>query len=248
MRACPPNFNGFMRTIVTLLLLLLTASFLHAQTITGIVTADMAAGSTISEVVVQNIHSNAILNTDASGRFTIAAKPGELIEFHKLGYKTVRVRIISSSTPFYRIIMEPGVQELEGVEVRNHFQDYQHDSLRYRAMFKKQLDYNTVTGWRAIQSPFSALSKTNQQMISFKKEYEWFERQKFVDYSFNEKLIANLTGLKGDSAIKYMRQYRPSYEMLRSMPDYDYFAYVKHTVAMWRQRQRLGPSNSRGGG
>ena len=144
--------------------------------------------------------------------------------------------------------MEPGVHELEGVELREHFSDYKHDSMRYRIAFKKQLDYQTVTGWRAFQSPFSALGKTNQQMISFQKEYEWLERQKFVDYTFNEKLIANLTGLKGDSALKYMKQYRPSYEMLRSMPEYDYFAYVKKTVAMWRQRQRLGPSNSRGGG
>jgi hypothetical protein len=198
--------------------------------------------------MLQNIHTNATLSTDGSGRFSIPAKPGELIEFRKMGYRTVRVRIISSATPYYRIIMQPGVHELEGVEVRNHFKDYQHDSLRYREMFAKQLNYQTVTGWRAIQSPFSALSKTNKQMMTFQKEYEWFERQKFVDHSFNEKMIANLTGLKGDSAIKYMRQYRPTYEMLRSMPDYDYFAYVKQTVAKWRQRQRLGPGGSRGGG
>jgi len=247
MRLCPPNFNAFMRTALSFLLLLITASSGYAQSITGIV-SDAAGGATMADVMVQNIYSDQMLITDASGHFSIGAKPGELVEFRRLGYKTARLRIISNATPFYRIILEPGVQELEGVEVRNHFQDYKHDSLRYRVIFKKQLDFPVVTGWRAIQSPFTALGKTNQRMITFQREYEWLERQKYVDYTFSEKLVANLTGLKGDSAIKYMRQYRPSYELLRALPEYDYFSYVKRTVAIWRQRQKLGPPGSRGGG
>jgi hypothetical protein len=236
-----------MRAILTFLLLLLTVSIGDAQTITGVV-ADAAGGATIGDVAVQNIHTDAGITTDARGSFTIAAKPGELVEFRKLGYKTARLRIVSAAVPFYRIILEPGAQELEEISVRNQFRDFKHDSMRFRELFKKQLEYPVLTGWRAIQSPFTAMGKTNQQMISFQREYEWLERQKFVDYHFNEKLIANLTGLKGDSVVRYMSQYRPSYEMIRSMHEYDYFIYVKRTVAIWRQRQRLGPGRSRGGG
>lgn len=236
-----------MRALATLLTLLLTASYLHAQSITGSVT-DAAGGAALADVIIQNIHTQSTVTTGADGAFSIAAGPGQLVEFRKMGYKTARLRLSSSHIPFYRIILETGVQELEGVEVREHHSDYKHDSLRYRAYFKKQLEFPVLTGWRAIQSPFSAMGKTNKQMLSFRREYEWFERQKYVDYTFNEKLIANLTGLKGDSAIAYMRQYRPSYEMLRSMPEYDYFSYIKRTVSIWRTRQRLGPSRSRGGG
>jgi len=246
-RRADPNFNAFMRKIATFLLLLLTTSGLSAQTITGIV-SDAAGGAALSGVVVHNVHTDLSLTTDAGGRFTIAAAPGELVAFRMMGYKVARVRILSSTTPFYRIILESGVQELEGVEVRYHHNDFKHDSLRYREMFRKQLEYPVLTGWRAIQSPFTAMGKTNQQMISFQKEYEWLERQKYVDHAFSEKLVANLTGLKGDSVWSYMQQFRPSYEMLRSMPEYDVFTYIKRTVSIWRMRQRMRPAGSRGGG
>ncbi len=246
MRSADTNFNAFMRTIATLLLLLLTATGLRAQTITGIVTD--ASGGALSGVVVENVHTDLSLATDGGGRFSIAAKPGELVAFRMLGYKIARVRITSSTTPFYRIILEPGVHELEGVEIRYHQNDFKHDSMRYRHLFKKQLDFPVVTGWRAIQSPFTAMGKTNQQMISFQKEYAWLEQQKFIDQYFNEKLVANLTGLKGDSALQYMRQFRPSYEMLRTMQEYDVFSYIKSTAERWRIRQKFRPDGSRGGG
>ncbi len=236
-----------MRFAVALTLLLFQFSLRAQQRIAGGV-AD-ADGKPLSEVAIQNIYSGEGLLSDANGHFAINVTAGQLIEFRRMGYKTARVRVGAGTLPaYYRIILEPGVQELQEVEVRNHFDDFKHDSLRYHALFKKQLETTPVTGWRAFQSPFSALSKSNRQLIHFQEEYAWLERQKFVDFNFNEKLIAQLTGLKGDSALAYMQRFRPTYEMLRAMPQYDYFAYVKQTVAVWRQRQRMGPSNGRGSG
>lgn len=244
--ALTPNFNASMRALVTLIVFVFSSVIAFGQTIVGVVN-DAGGGRALGDVIVYNIHQDAGITTDGSGRFSVNAAPGQLIEFRKVGYKTARLRMSTVPAPFYNIIMEPGVQELEEIEVHGRFRDYKHDSLRFREYFKKQLDYNVVTGWRAFQSPFSAMSKTNRQMISFQQEYAWFEQQKYVDYTFNEKIIANLTGLRGDSAVQYMRRFRPSYEMLRAMPEYDYFSYVKRTVEMWRERQRLGPGRSRGG-
>lgn len=247
LRSRPPNFIAFMRSAVTFLFLICSAILANGQAITGMVT-DATSNVALSEVIVYNIHQDAGLTTDVNGQFRIAAAPGQLIEFRRVGYKTARIRISTVAAPFYRILLEPGVQELDEVEVHDYHWDYKHDSLRYRDYFKKQLEYPVLTGWRAFQSPFSAMGKTNQQMISFQREYAWLEQQKYVDYTFNEKLIANLTGLRGDSAQQYMSRYRPSYEMLRAMPEYDFFTYVKQTVAIWRQRQRLGPGGFRGSG
>jgi hypothetical protein len=232
--------------LLAILFLLLFPFLSHAQRIGGIVVDE--GGAPISDVAIQNIYSGEKQLTSADGRFSVAVKAGQLVEFHKIGFKTGRVRVGSVLPPYYRIILEPGVQELPGVEVRNRFTDFKHDSLYYRALFKKQLESPVVTGWRAFQSPISALSKSNRDLIRFKEEYAWLEQQKYVDYTFNEKLVAQLTGLAGDSAKQYMRRYRPSYEMLRAMPEYDFFTYVKRTVYMWRERQRLGPSGSHGSG
>ncbi len=236
-----------MRFFSLLFLLLWFPALLRAQRINGIVVD--VNGVPISEAGIHNIHSDEGMVTGADGRFAINVRTGQLLEIHKIGFRTARIRIGAGALPpFYKVILEAGVQELQEIEVRNHFQDFRHDSIRSHEYFKKQLEYPVVTGWRAFQSPFSALGKTNQQMIHFQKEYAWLEQQKYVDYTFSERLIAQLTGLKGDSAVAYMRRFRPSYEMLRTMPEYDLFSYVKQTVYMWRERQRLGPSNSRGSG
>jgi hypothetical protein len=233
--------------LTALLVLILLPLLSAAQRMSGIVTD--GNGGAISDVAISNIHSGEKLLTGADGKFSISVGAGQLVEFHKIGFRTARVRIgLGPLPPYYRIILEPGVQELPGVEVRNRFKDFKHDSLYYHQLFKKQLESPVLTGWRAFQSPFTALSKSNRELIRFHQEYQWLEEQKYVDYTFNEKLIAQLTGLKGDSVQQYMRRYRPTYEMLRSMPEYDFFSYVKQTVEIWRERQHFGPNNSRGSG
>jgi hypothetical protein len=245
----PPNFNALMHKLALLLLLLFVGPAMRAQTtITGVV-AELVNGQPLSNVIIQNVHTNASLITEADGKFSIKVAPGQLIEFRKIGYKTARLRISSNVTaPYYRILLETGVQELEEIQVRNRHRTFKQDSIEYYTLFKKELEFPKLTGINAIYHPFSALSKKNQMIWHFQEEYEWFEHQKFVDYNFNERLVAQLTGLQGDSALQYMRRYRPSYEMVRSMPEYDFFSYVKQTVEAWRRTQKFGNSNSRSSG
>jgi hypothetical protein len=232
--------------LLALFLLLMMPLAVCAQSIRGVVSSGSAGP--LKGVSIENIHSGAKTLTEADGHFSMAVKPGQLVEFHKQGYKTARVRIGGSVAPFYRIILEPGVQALPEVSASSGFKTFQEDSLYYHRLFKKQIEYPVLTGWRAFQSPFTALGKSNQDMIRFQQEYAWIEQQKFIDYAFNEKLVAQLTGLRGDSARAYMERYRPSYEMLRAMPEYDFFSYVKATDEIWRERQRMNRSRSRSAG
>lgn len=235
-----------MRLLAALFFLLLSPLLLRAQQMVGIV-SDMSGGP-LPDVAIQNIHTNKGFITGNDGRFTMEVKAGQLVEFRSMGYKTARVRISSGNLPpFYRIMLEPGIQELPGIEVHKRFTDFKHDSIYYREYFKKQLEQPVATGWRAVQSPFTALSKSNRQLVRFREEYAWLEQQKYMEYTFSEKLVAQLTGLKGDSAQAYIQRFRPSYEALRTMPEYDLFSYIKQTAEIWRERQRRR-SNSRGSG
>ncbi|MBS1616854.1 MAG: hypothetical protein JST06_12145 [Bacteroidetes bacterium] len=233
-----------MRLIFFLLMMLPFAGW--AQSIQGVVAT--AQAGPLTGVEIQNIYSgDQVLSAD-DGHFVIAVQPGQLVEFHKPGFKTARVRIGGRTAAYYRIVMEPGVAIMPELHDGSGFKSFQDDSLYYHNLFKKQIDFPVLTGWRAFQSPFSALGKTNQNMIRFQHEYAWLEQQKYVDYTFNPKLIAQLTGLKGDSVQTYMRQFRPSYELLRAMPEYDFFRYVKTTVDIWRERQRINKSRGRSSG
>jgi hypothetical protein len=198
---------------------------------------DVATGKPVEDVSVQNIHTNTGMVCDDDGMFSIGVGAGELIEFRKVGYRIVRVRIPGGRLPsFFKVGIEKTSIQLPMVEVNGIAKDYKSDSERYVKIYKHTLDFPEMSTAEMMRSPFSALSKRNRQIWAFQKEFEWFQQQKFIDYAFNEKIIGNLTGLRGDSAMAYIKIFRPTYEQLRSMNEYTYYTYIKHTVHLYRER------------
>lgn len=221
--------------------LFLTALNANGQSIRGEV-VDGNDGKPMANVAVINVYNNSGYTTGDDGRFLVTANKSELIEFRKLGYKIARVRIPAGSVPeYFKIILQRGPIELPEVNIAGRAKDYKSDSLRFHDIYKHELEFPTMSTLDMIQHPFTALSKTNRQIWHFQKEYERFQKEKYIDYTFNEKLVTNLTGLAGDSLERYMRYYRPAYEQLRNMSDYSFYSYIKQTV----YRYRLANSPSR---
>jgi hypothetical protein len=124
--------------------------------------------------------------------------------------------------------------------------DFRKDSIRNADVYKSALSLEPLTGLDAIRHPFSALSKRNQRIWAFQKMYNQFEREKYIDYTFTEALVSSLTGLRGDSCQTYLRMFRPSYEALHSMSEYNFYAFIKESVALFRsgRRNRFSPTRS----
>lgn len=189
----------------------------------------------LADVAILNVHTGFSANTDSAGHFTITATQGQLIEFRKLGYKTVRFRMPGGDVPsYFKIIMQAGPIELPEYNVAGGPRNYKKDSLEYYKLYKNALEFPQLTGLDAIQHPFSALSKRNRRIWAFQKEYAIFEREKYIDYTFTAAVVKNLTGLDGDSAQFYLRKFRPTYEQLRSMNEYEFYDYVKQSVEYFR--------------
>jgi len=238
LRQCklPANFTGCMRLLLTLLFLfhfLLPAA--KAQQINGVV-VEGTGGVPIGYVSVENEFSGQGLITDSTGHFTITAAKGEVIAFRKLGYRTARLRVPQGAAPpFYKVVLQKGAFELQEVEVRDRYRNYKLDSVRNHELYKNALEFPTMSTVDAISHPFSALSKTNRNKWAFQKDYNYWESQKFIDYTFNENLITRLTGLKGDSLLRYQRAWRPTYEELREMKEYEFYEYIRKTAESWRR-------------
>jgi hypothetical protein len=232
-----------MRSYNLLVFLFLALPFISAaENITGEV-VDHTRKKGLGNVTIVNIYSSAGTLTDSGGRFKIMANKGELIEFRKLGYNTVRIRIPQGNVPpYFKIVMQHGPIELPEHAIAGQTKDWKTDSLRYYQLYKNALEFPELTGLDIIQHPFSAMSKRNRQIWAFQKEYAWWEQQKYIDYTFNEKLVAGLTGLKGDSVQRYMRLYRPTYEELRSMSEYTFYDYVKQSVDLFRHGRKYKPT------
>jgi len=231
---------------VSLVLLLLCGLCVPSmgQTIKGDV-LDMDTKKPVSGVEIQNIYTLLDITTDDQGTFIIAANSGQLLEFKKPGYKTARVRVPQGYVPpYFRILIKKGINEIdqEIIAVHNNRYDYREDSIRYHELYKTALDFPKLSGLEVVQSPFSALSKKNREIWQFQDDYKEFEKEKYIDKTFNEELVTKFTGLKGDSLRYFMRRYRPSYEQLKTMNDYTFYNYIKASAHRYRV-----PDNQRSG-
>src|SRR5690606_33563884 len=123
------NFNRSMRKLFTLLLFLFSFSS-FAASITGEIT-DAHTNQQIADVSIFNIHTNVGTRSDAAGKFNIVAAKGQLIEFRKIGYKTLRIRIPEGTIPpYFRVIMQQGPVELPEFDLQAHAKDWKKDSIR----------------------------------------------------------------------------------------------------------------------
>jgi hypothetical protein len=233
-------------SLIGSLLLWLVHSLAYGQTIQGQIT-DVGDGKPVDDVAITNLHTEAGILSDNQGKFTLPAGKGQLVEFRKTGYKIIRIRLPQGNLPaFFKVAMEKNYIELSGLEVNGAARDYKTDSIRYHQLYKEALEFPELTGLDMIRHPFSAMSKRNQQVWAFQKHYVWYQQQKYIDFTFNERLVSAITGLHGDSAQAYIQMFRPTYEQLRSMSEYAYYNYIKRTVAAYRERGiRARQPNSR---
>jgi hypothetical protein len=235
----------FKKVFISLFALLCTAgSAVFAQQIKGVV-QDRDEKLALSNVQLLNIHNNNTAFTDTAGNFAIVAGHGELIEIRCAGYKTTRFRISQGNIPpFFKIYLDKLVLLNPDKYASSGLTKYQIDSIESYKLYSTTLDYPRMSPMQQIESPFSALSKSNRMKWAFQESYAQFEREKFIDYTFNENLIKQLTGLEGQDLQNYMRRYRPSYEALRNMNSYDYYNYIKQTAIRFIKSKPTQPRNS----
>lgn len=224
-------------TLLSIIVSWLTHTIVCAQPMHGHV-MDAGNNQPMQGVNVYNIYTEERIQTSKDGEFLVKIDEGQLVEFRKDGYKILRVRIPRGKRPsYFKVIMEKTGTDVEDyVNSRGTAPDYKTDSMRYYALYKETLEYPRLTGVEAIQHPFSAMSKKNRQIWAFQDEYRFYQEQKFIDYTFNPKLVNSITGLQGDSLQVYMEIFRPSYQYLRSMSEYAYYNYIKRTVEAYRKR------------
>lgn len=200
---------------------------------------DFKTNKPMANVNIINTYTELGLTTDSTGAFTLNVERGHLVEFRRLGYKIARIRIESQQLPFYNVAMKEGAFDLEEVEIVGH--NYHIDSLERREIYKWAIEHYKLEGLDVIQHPFDALSKRNRQIWAFQKRYDYFEKEKYVDFVFNAKLIGKITPIDSTYMEDYRRDYRPSYEQIKSWSEYEFLEYIKKTAAAFlRRKQQAG--------
>src|SRR6218665_2494037 len=197
---------------------------------------DMKTNKPMPNVNIVNTFTGTGMTTDSSGTFTLSVETGHLVEFSRIGYKIVRVRIENATLPFYSIAMKEGAFDIQEIEIRGN--NYRSESIENRETYKWAIEHYKLEGLDVVQHPFDALSKRNRQIWAFQKRYDYFEKEKFVDYVFNVKLINSIAKIDTADIETYRRYYRPSYEQVKAWTEYEFLEYIKRTAqAFLRKRE-----------
>lgn len=210
------------------LLSLISIQEVQAQTIIKGEVKDLATDDFLSNVNVKNIYTQKGMTIQQDGQFKLEVRKGELIEFSKVGYQTIRIRILSEKEPlFYKMVMNKAPVMLREVDIRGKPLDFKKDSIRYREVYDIVLRKERKDEVDMRSMPLAMLSKKNRQEWAFQEMYEKWEREKYIDVAFNERLVSKITYLKDDELKVFMKWNRPSYDFLRNATDYEYLDFIK---------------------
>ena len=224
-------------SILLLTLLFLTLKSQAQTTMLGDV-KDFANNDGLDNVNVRNIYTLQGMTTTKNGTFHVEIKKGELVEFSKLGYQTLRIRISNEKEPsYYKLVMKKTPIELREVDIRGKPLDFKKDSIRYREVYDIVLRKEKQEEIDMRSMPLAMLSKKNREEWAFQKMYAAWEEEKYIDMTFNERLVHKITYLEGDSLEEFMRLFRPSMAFLRSASEYEYLDYIRHCYMMYKRRQ-----------
>ena len=178
--------------------------------------------------LIKNIYTQKGMTIQQDGQFKLEVRKGELIEFSKVGYQTIRIRILSEKEPlFYKMVMNKAPVMLREVDIRGKPLDFKKDSIRYREVYDIVLRKERKDEVDMRSMPLAMLSKKNRQEWAFQEMYEKWEREKYIDVAFNERLVSKITYLKDDELKVFMKWNRPSYDFLRNATDYEYLDFIK---------------------
>jgi hypothetical protein len=230
------------RYLFIVLLLMFPMAQLMAQTVMKGRIRDFANYQALDNVNVRNIYTMLGMTTLKDGEFQVRIKKGELVEFSKVGYQTLRIRIQNENeVPYYVLDMKRVPIELREVDIKGKPLDFKSDSIRYRQVYKIVLNKPRRNDIDMRTMPLAMLSKKNREEWAFQEMYDEWEQNKFIDFTFNEKLVQRITYLSGPRLAEFMKRYRPSYEFLRTASEYEYLDYIKYSFFRYEIEQPAKP-------
>ncbi len=239
--------NLLRKTIILLLLILLRLVSTGQVRIKGTVYDRSARIGMVGVSVMSNSGAGAV--TDSAGHYTIVVPTTDSISFSYQGKSTMKfaVREINPLRP-YDMSLRVDVHTLPTVVVSTlRLGDYKTDSLKNREEYRKIFDYSPEylsggSGGMGVGINLDALlsMKKIKRMENFRRFMEREEREKYIDHRFNKALVKKITGLESPALDTFMKEYRPSYEMLLSFEnEYEYYKFIqewgKYFAEKWKR-------------
>lgn len=197
--------------------------------------------------------SGAFTTTDSAGFYTIQVLPADSLRFFYNGKYTLKfpVKTIDNYSAFdisLRVRVKEKYKILKEVTV---FSDtYKRDSMENRLQYSKFFG-NDKPGLQSTYEPGGAAGldldqligifqfRKNKQNLAFQKRLIDEEQERFIDYRFNAKTISRITGLTGDTLLRYKKLYRPSYYFVAHSTLTEFYQYIINTANSFKKEEGI---------
>lgn len=235
-----------MRPICLFLLMMFICAQATAQKvwITGYL-RDSITHFQISGGTLTNTDDKQQVKTNTNGLFRLQANPGNLIYAVAPGYANDTFRVPALYADTLVIYLSPTGVTLGNVTVRSNYNKYQLDSIDRRNTFEALRGNPVKTVSRPNSGGFGVginLDRVFKDKYRGQKKKEKFfsqrERDAYIDFRFSPHVVAQYTGLKGESLRQFMYHHRPSYNWLRDHPTNEALLYyINDEVKKFRAAQ-----------
>jgi hypothetical protein len=193
----------------------------------------------ISQALVTDLKSQALMMSDELGGFSIKASVGDTLLISKTGYTPQKLVVLNNSDVV--VYLQP-VVELNQVTIKGQSKKQELNEVmkeyRSQGIFN---DGKSLPAWQFINSPITAFynlfGKTPGQARRFAEFAKNEQEASTVDKRYTKELVKSITKLPDDELDKFMVTYRPSYEDMKEWNDYQLIQYIKKEFAFYQKNK-----------
>jgi hypothetical protein len=240
------NRQPFMKHIILYGILLSVAFSAGAQTTLRGKVMDSKSDVPLEGATIFNTTQGIFKKAGQNGMFSIRALENDVLIVSSAGYRADTVKLSQDIivTGLY-IGLQASLVSLDTVTVTQR--TYSEDSLLRRMEYAHLLDRpvkdirggnDAQYGFGVSVSPITYFSRKEKDKRRFRKQYEQYEQDAYIDYRFSPSYVHRVTGLAGEELQRFMKHYRPSYKALRSMVQEDLLLYINDSLKRFKRRER----------
>lgn len=200
----------------------------------------------IARVLVSNNRTKANTFNNLKGEFKITAQLNDVLIFSKTGYFNDTVKITASqSLPVYLkrssiVLREVTIKD----SVLNAQKKLEATKKEFNQIYgsianKDLLTVGSNGAGIGIDAIYNMLSKRGRNATKLRGIVERDYKANVVDARFNPIIVGAITGLKGEQLTNFMYRYRPDYNLVVMMNEYDFISYIKSCYSRFRRNPSL---------
>lgn len=219
--------------------------YAQEKQIQGIV-FDYGTKERIARVFVTNTRTKANIYNNLKGEFTVNVRLNDLLIFTKTGYfndtvkvttlQTLPVYLKRSSIALREVTIKDSALSAEKLRDANK----KEFSQVYGALANKDLlTVGSNGAGIGIDAIYNVLSRRGRNATKLRGIIDRDYKAKVVDNRFNPIIVGAITGLKDGQLNNFMYRYRPDYNLVVMLNDYDFISYIKSCY----NRYRRNPTN-----